>query len=157
MLSNISNDFDIDPLDVYYALDVNEARLATFASLSGGDIEISVIKHNVLYTSGELGTLMIPGQTQYSPVVLERGFGNTKELYNWFVAVNSGKIFGARKNVSITLNAFTKDGYVSLIIWNLINAWPSKISGFESSQGDTAKVAKFSITLVTEAIERVDP
>ncbi|MCJ7622021.1 MAG: phage tail protein [Anaerolineaceae bacterium] len=157
MLNSISNNFDLNPLDVYYALDVNEARLATFASLSGGDIEISVIKHNVLYASGELGTLMIPGQSQYSPVVLEKGYGNTKELYNWFVSVNSGKIFSARKNVSISLNAFTEDGYVPLITWNLINTWPTKISGFESSQSDTAKVAKFSITLIAEAIERVDP
>jgi phage tail-like protein len=157
MLNSISNNFDLNPLDVYYALDVNEARLATFASLSGGDIEISVIKHNVLYASGELGTLMIPGQSQYSPVVLAKGYGNTKELYNWFVSVNSGKIFSARKNVSISLNAFTEDGYVPLITWNLINTWPTKISGFESSQSDTAKVAKFSITLIAEAIERVDP
>ena len=157
MLNSISNDFDLNPLDVYYALDVNQARLATFASLSGGDVEINVIKHNVIYASGELGTLLIPGPTQYSPVVLERGYGNTKELYNWFVSVNSGKIFAARKNVSITLNAFTEDGYVPLISWNLINTWPTKISGFESSQSDTAKVAKFSITLIAEAIERIDP
>lgn len=157
MLSSIKSDFTIDPLNTNYALDVNQTRLATFGHISGGEMEIVPIKHNVVYLSGELKTLMIPGATHFSPVVLEKGYGNTKELYNWFIEANNGRIFSARKNVSVVLNAFLEDGFKPLVGWNLINAWPSKISGFESDQAATAGLAKFSITLVCEGIERYDP
>lgn len=157
MLSSIHNDFDLNPLDCYYTLDVNQTRLATFNSLTGGDIEINVIKHNVVYPSGESSTLLIPGPTQYAPIELQRGFGNTKELYNWFVDASSGKYSSARKNVTITLNALKGGQYVPLVAWNLINAWPSKISGFESNQYNMTNVAKFALTLVAESIERIDP
>jgi len=120
-------------------------------------VEISVIKHNVVYESGEYVTMVVPGTTQYAPVVLERGYGNTKELYNWFVLANTGKIASARKNVTITLN-IPKDGaFVPMVSWNLINAWPSKISGFSSDQDSNARLARFSITLIAESIERIDP
>lgn len=157
MLSSIHDDFEVNPLDCYYTLDVNQTRLATFNSLTGGDIEINVIKHNVVYSSGESSTLLIPGMTQFSPIVLQKGFGNTKELYNWFVDACSGNYSAARKNVTITLNALKGGDYVPLVAWNLINAWPSKISGFESNQYTMANVAKFSITLMAETIERTDP
>lgn len=157
MLASIKKDFDLHPLDVFYTLDVNHTRLASFDALSGGDVEISVVKHNVVYESGEYITMALPGPTQYAPVVLERGYGNTKELYNWFVLANTGKISAARKNVTITLN-IPKDGaFVPLVSWNLINAWPCKISGFSSNQDNTARMARFSITLIAESIERMDP
>ena len=157
MLSSIKTDFSINPLNTNYALDINQARLATFSNLSGGEMEIIPIKHNVVYFSGELRTLLIPGPTHFSPIVMERGYGNTKELYNWFVLANSGKIFNARQNVSIILNAWLEDGFKPQVGWNLINAWPTKISGFESDQTNTASLAKFSITIACEGIERYDP
>lgn len=157
MLSSIKDDFNINPLDCYYTLDVNQTRLATFDSLTGGDVEINVIKHNVVYETGESSTLLIPGTTQCSPVELKQGFGNTKELYNWFAEAASGSFSSARKNVTITLNALMDGEFKPLVAWNLFNAWPSKISGFESNQSNTANVAKFAITIVAESIERTDP
>ncbi len=157
MLASISKDFELHPLNVFYTLDVNQTRLASFDSLSGGEVEISVIQHNVVYESGEYVSMAVPGPTRYAPVVLERGYGNTKELYNWFVLANTGKIASARKNVTITLN-IPKDGaFVPMVSWNLINAWPSKISGFASDQDNNARLARFSITLIAESIERIDP
>lgn len=157
MLSSIDADFEISPLNIYFSLDVNEARLAAFSGLSGGEVEVAQIKHNVVYSSGELRTLMIPGPAQYSPVTLERGYGNTKELYNWFVKATTGQIFSARTNATVTLNGFMEDAFTPLVSWNLINAWPIKISGFESDQSSSPQVAKFSITLAVEGIERIDP
>ncbi len=157
MLSNIKNDLTIDPLNVNYALDINQTQLATFAHISGGEMEITPIKHNVVYLSGELKTLMIPGATHFAPIVLEKGYGNTKELYNWFIKANNGKVFDARQNVSIVLNAFTKDGFKPVVGWYLTNAWPTKVSGFEGDQATSPNLAKFSITLVCEGIERYDP
>ena len=157
MLNTLSKDFDLNPLDVNFTLDVNMSRLATFGSLSGGEIETNVIKHNTVSGSGEFRTLLIPGPLQFSPIVLERGYGNTKELYNWFVEANSGAISASRKNVTITLNVLNEDGFVPMVSWNLSGAWPSKIGGFNGSQESAANIAKFSLTLVAEMIERVDP
>lgn len=157
MLGPVHSDIDVDPLNVYYTLDVNETRLATFDSLTGGEIEINVIKHNVVHESGEYQTMLIPGPTQCSPVVLERGFGNTKELYNWFVEASGGKTSTARKNVTITLNALLDGEFTPLVAWNLVNAWPTKLSGFDSNQDGEAKLARFSMTLTAESIERTDP
>ena len=157
MLPSLSKDFSLLPLNVHYTLDVDNTRLATFDSLSGGDIEISVIKHNVVYSTGEYRTINIPGPTQYSPIVLERGYGNTKELYNWFIHANRGKTWVSRKNATITLHVRQGGEYKPQVSWNLIYAWPTKISGFDSSQEGTARVSRFSITLMAETIERVDP
>ena len=157
MLNTLKKDFDLNPLDVNFTLDVNMSRLATFGSLSGGEIENNVIKHNTVNYSGEFQTLLIPGPMKFSPIELERGYGNSKELYNWFVEANTGAISSARKNVTITLNVLNEEGFIPLVSWNLIKAWPSKIGGFNGSQNNAAGVAKFSITLVAESIERVDP
>lgn len=157
MLGKLSSTFNLNPLDVNYTLDIDQTQLATFSSLSGGEVEINVIKHNVVYESGEFRTLLIPGPTHSSPVVLEHGYGNTNELYNWFVLASNGKISAARKNVTITLNAFKNGKYEALVSWNLINTFPTKVSGFESNQAQSAKTARFSITLLAETIERVDP
>jgi phage tail-like protein len=157
MLGKLNSTFDINPLDVNYVLDIDQTQLATFTSLSGGEVELNVIKHNIVYESGENHTLLIPGPTHFSPVILEHGYGNTKELYNWFVLASNGKISSARKNVTITLHAFTKGKYEPLVAWDLINAYPVKISGFESNQSQSARTARFSITIMAEQIERVDP
>jgi phage tail-like protein len=157
MLGKLSSAFDLNPLDVSYTLDIDQTQMATFSSLSGGDVDLNVIKHNVVYESGEFRTLLIPGPTHFSPIVLEHGYGNTKELYNWFVLASNGKVSSARKNVTVTLNSFKKGKYEPMVSWNFTNAYPTRIAGFESNQSQTAKIAHFSITLMAESIERVDP
>jgi phage tail-like protein len=157
MLGKLTSTSSLHPLNVCYTLDIDKTQLATFTSLSGGEVELKVINHNIVYESGENRTLLIPGPTHFSPIVLEYGFGNTKELYNWFVLASNGKISSARKNVTITLNAFSDGKYEPQVSWNLTNAYPTKISGFESDQSQTARMARFSITIMAEGIERVDP
>jgi phage tail-like protein len=159
MLSSVSNDFDLNPLNIHYSLVdvVANTEMGVFTSLSGGDIEMKTLKFNTVSPTGEHRTILVPGPTQYAPVVLEGGLGRTKELYNWFVLANNGNLTAARKNVSIKYNAFVDGVYTALAEWSLINAWPSKISGFSGSQEGSAKIAPFSITLVAEKIMRTDP
>jgi phage tail-like protein len=159
MLSSVSSDFDQNPLNIHYSLIdvVSNTELGVFDSLSGGDVETKTLKFNTVYSTGEHRTILVPGPTQYSPVVLERGLGRTKDLYNWFVLANNGNLSSARKNVTIKYNAFISGVYTSLVEWNLINAWPSKIAGFSGTQEGSPRTARFSITLVAEKIQRVDP
>ena len=106
MLKKLTQTFNDHPLNVSYTLDIDKTQLATFSSLSGGNVDLDVIHHNVVYPSGEFRTLMIPTATHFSPITLSEGYGNTKELYNWFVSASNGVIKNARKNVTINLNAF---------------------------------------------------
>jgi len=157
MLGSLDKDSELQPLNVHYTLDVDDNRMATFDTISGGDLEISVIKHNVVYESGEYRTILIPGPTHTSPIMLQSGFGNTKALYNWFIDANQGKVSSARKNATITLNIHSAGEYSPVVSWNLVAAWPMRISGFDSSQEGYSGRARFSITLMAEEIERVDP
>ena len=91
MLSSIHNDFSVNPLDCYYTLDVNQTRLATFDSLTGGDIEINIIKHNVVYSSGESSTLLIPAQHNFPLSSLNRALETRKSSITglWMPAVEN--------------------------------------------------------------------
>jgi phage tail-like protein len=157
MLRSLKKEIENTPLNIFYTLDIDQTRLAAFDSISGGDVQVSMIRHNVVYESGEYRTLLLPGPTQYQPVTLERGYGNTKELYNWFVEANNGKMRKARRHVTITLHVPEKGEYKALVSWNLLNAFPISISGFDGSQDGRPSVSRFSITIAAEVIERVDP
>ncbi len=157
MLRSVKQEIEYSSLNIFYTLDVDNARLAQFDAISGGDVRISTIKHNVVYPSGELRTILLPGPTQYEQVKLERGFGNTKELYNWFVETNNGVMSKAKRHVTITLHVPKNGKYSPLVSWNLLNAFPVAISGFDGNQQGESQISRFSITIVAEVIERVDP
>jgi phage tail-like protein len=146
---------DLQPLNIHYALEIEGIQVGIFDKISGGEVSIDVVAHNVVYENGGFATLQIPGPVKNTPITLESGFGNTLELYNWFTQASSGDIFGARKNATITLSAYVENEYTPVIRWNLINVWPSKISGLDFTQQTTDR-ARFSITLVCESIERED-
>ena len=145
-----------EPLNVRYNLTVEGVQLGSFVSLSGGDVEVAVIEHPVVFPSGEYSTLKIPGPISFSPITLSRGFGNSIALYNWFVTAAMGHVKEARKNGSITLNGFVDGVFKPLVQWDLENMWPTRLSGFEGDQSSQAGVAMLSITIVAESIERKD-
>jgi phage tail-like protein len=145
----------VQPLNIHYALEIDGVQWGIFNQISGGDMEIDVIDHNVVFENGGFVTLHIPGPMKTQPIKLESGYGNTKDLYLWFIQVKNGDINGARKNATISLNAFIDGKYQAVVQWHLINAWPSKVNGLDLEQGRT-ELARFSITLVCESNERED-
>ncbi|TLN14220.1 phage tail protein [bacterium] len=145
----------ITPLNIHYSLEIEGVQVGVFDRISGGDTEIDVIQHAVVYENGGFATLMLPGPRKNQPVVLESGYGNTAELYHWFEQAARGDIFSARRNATISLNAFVDGEYQPVIQWHLLNVWPAKLSGVTLGQQGTDR-ARFSITLVFETIERED-
>jgi len=145
----------LQPLTIHYSLEINGVQWGIFTEISGGDMDIDVIEHNVVFANGGFATLRIPGPMKIAPIKLNSGYGNTKDLYTWFMQVKKGDINGARKNATISLNAFVDGKYQAILQWHLINCWPSKIDGLNFAQGRT-EMALFSITLVAESIERED-
>ncbi len=143
------------PLNIHYTLEVEGVQVGLFDRISGGEVEIDVIQHPVVYENGGFQTLLITGPRKNHPITLESGYGSTAELYRWFVQAAQGDIFGARKNATISLHSFVDGKYQPVIQWHLINTWPSKLSGFDFGQQTTDR-AHFSITLVCETIDRED-
>lgn len=138
-----------------------------FYSLSGGEIEVGLIKHDVVFESGSSSTLFIPGPTTYSPFTLNRGFADYTSLYTWQMAASYGDIIRARRNGTIKMhrNATSDDvqnglassvgEWIPVLQWHFDNAWPTKLQSFGSfmNEGTTTAIARVAITLVAESIE----
>ena len=85
----------------------------------------------------------LPGPSKFpSRLILKRGLGNAKFLWNWYRSVSQGKI--ERKNVTITLN--DEDGG-DLKSWCFKDACPVKWTGPDLRASNSA-VAFESLELV---------
>ena len=138
--------------DYSFNLTVDDMLTGVFYGISGGDIEIAMVTHDIVFESGASTTLVIPGTTSFAPITLSRGFANYHELWIWFMLASNGHTVDARRSGSIEM---VKNGVTNLR-WDFYNAWPSKLSGFGFSQAKRATVARVSVTLVVESIEYVE-
>ena len=143
-------------LDCCYHLEVDGLLVGQFYELTGGDIEIAVIEHDIVYESGDSTTLFIPGPTSFAPFTLKRGYTKTSgELYNWFAAASMGAITQARRNGSIYLKNKENGQYKTYVQWDFSDAWLAKLSGFSWNKYKSAAGAKLAVTIVAETIARV--
>jgi len=143
--------FGYDLLTNEFHLEVQGLLVGVFERLTGGEIEIARIEHDIVYESGASTTLFIPGTTSFAPFTLERGFANYQALYNWFALASNGRIVEARRDGSIYMKRFG-DTYLQ---WDFKRAWPVKLSGFSFNQYVDLQKARVSITLAAELIEFV--
>jgi phage tail-like protein len=143
--------------DIHYHLEVGGLLAGYFHSMAGGDMEVSMIKHDITYESGESTTLLIPGPTSFSPIVMSKGFGDYDIIWGWFSAASLGNIIHARRNGSITLNKKVPTGYEAVVRWDFNNAWLQKVTGFSYNQYTGSGTAKLKLYIVPESIEMVDP
>jgi phage tail-like protein len=149
-----------------FQLLIEDVLTGVFYSLSGGEIEVGLIKHDVVFESGSSSTLFIPGPTSFSPFTLSRGFADYVNLYNWLMAASNGDIIRARRNGTIKMhrNATSEDvdnriatkvgEWVPVLQWHFDKAWPTKLASFGSflNDGTTTAIARVSVTLVAESI-----
>ncbi|MBN1608732.1 MAG: phage tail protein [Polyangiaceae bacterium] len=89
-----------------------------------------------------------PGITKYSNIVLDRGYVNTDELWDWRKKVIEGKI--ERKSGSVILCA---DDASEIMRYNFFEAWPTRWSGFDLAGGESDAAVE-TIEIATEKIER---
>jgi phage tail-like protein len=89
--------------------------------------------------------LQIPGPSKFpSRLVLKRGLGDMKFLWNWYRSIYQGEI--KRKNVIIILNANDEQGE-KLMSWRFKEACPVKWTGPDLRASNSA-VAFESLELV---------
>ncbi|RMF04537.1 MAG: hypothetical protein D6768_03035 [Chloroflexi bacterium] len=155
----------LDPLvECFFDLEISyngkQIAQAYFHSLTGGEMSIALIEHNVVYQSGNSTTLYIPGPTSFEPITLYQGVTSDITFWNWWTDVTKGK--KVRRNATIkAFGGYTRekvqgeqtDPPPQMAQWSLENVWPLSISGFSFDlDSDQAFIAQ--ITLVAESIER---
>ncbi len=146
---------------------VEDKLTGVFYAMSGGEITVNVIRHDVVFETGASTTLLIPGPTSFGDIQLYRGFANYVELYSWLKQASDGDIIGARRNGTIQMKKWATKADVDKglakavgdwivgVQWHFYNAWPTKLASFGSfmNEGTTTKVARVELTLVAETIE----
>lgn len=140
----------VDPLVGFqFALDVN-GMTGYFTEVSGIGSENAVVTHKVVTPEGKEVTLQIPGRVEWGEITLKRGLTTNVEFWDWREKVVTGDVAGARTDCTITM--FDRE-YQVAVTWNLINAWPSKISG-PNIAADSNDFTIEELTIVHEGLYR---
>jgi phage tail-like protein len=146
---------------------VEDKVTGVFFSMSGGEITVNTIQHDVVFESGASTTLQIPSTTSFGDIKLYRGFANYVELYSWLKCASDGDIIRARRNGTVQMKKWAVQADVDKgladavgdwivgVQWHFYNAWPTKLASFGSfmNEGTTTKVARVELTLAVESIE----
>lgn len=141
-----------DPLvSAFFSIDFGGKIKGAFREVSGLGSETEVVEEKSSGPDGKLILKKIPGRMKYNNVTLKRGITDTMDMWTWRKLVEKGDIQGARLNGSIIMHA--QDGK-AMARWNLINAWPSKLTG-PSANATNNEVGIEELEIVHEGYERV--
>lgn len=138
-----------DPLQSFtFLVDANGLE-GYFTSIDGlgSENEVAVGKYIV---KGKEVQAKSPGRLTWGDVTLKRGITDDLGFWDWRQMVVDGNVTGARKNCSITM--LSRDGK-PVVTWNLVNAWPSKVSALSISS-DSNDFTIEELTLAHEGINR---
>lgn len=130
-----------------FLVEIDGIMQAGFSDCSG----LGSSNDPVEYREGGDNTTMrkLPGQTKYTNISLKRGLSDSRELYDWYRLVVTGR--AERRNGSIVV--LDADGLTEVVRWNFFNAWPTKMEGPTfSAKGN--EVAIETLELAHEGLER---
>jgi phage tail-like protein len=109
-----------------WQVEIDGVSIAQFKELSGIASEVQVIEHRENKAGGVQVVKKLPGLVSSGNITLKKGKTEDKSLWQWLKQVQDGDIAGARKNGSVVLYDYTRQGEVAR--WNFVNAWPSSVS-----------------------------
>lgn len=155
----VMNRLDLDPfVECFFDLEFTDNNLnkgqAFFRSLTGGEMSISLIQHNLVFQNGGSTTLFIPGQTNYEPITLSQGVTKDLAFWDWWTNVTKGKKCRANATITAYGHITEENGSAAAAKWDLENVWPLAISGFNFDL-DSGNAFIAEITLAAESIERI--
>lgn len=143
---------ETDPLIGFqFAIDVGGKLSGYFSECSGLGSEHEIVEHKVVDKDGHEIVQKIPGRLKWNDVTLKRGITDNLEIWEWRDKVVNGTMKDARTNCSIIM--FDRD-YKPAAQWDLINAWPSKVTGPEL-KADSNDFGIEELVLVHEGMKRV--
>jgi phage tail-like protein len=135
-----------------FGLEIEGKLAGYFTSVSGVGSENEVIEHKIVDPdTGETIIQKLPGRLTWSDITLKRGVTSSIDIWNWRQEVVDGKVDDARTNCSIIAYNQANE---EIARWNLMSAWPSKVTGPEMDAGGTDYMVE-DITIVHEGLERV--
>lgn len=142
----------VDPLVGFqFALEIPDVT-GYFTEVSGIGSENAVTTHKVVTPEGKEVTLQIPGRIEWGEVTLKRGLTTDTGFWDWREKVVTGDVATARVDCTITM--FDRE-YAPVVTWQLLNAWPSKISGPQIA-ADSNDFTVEELTIVHEGLYRDD-
>lgn len=125
-----------------------EKEKIAFQEVSGLEAETQIIEYRHS-NSPKFSTIKMPGIAKYGNVTMKRGvFVNDNSFWTWYNKIKMNTI--ERQKVTIAL-LDEKDE--PTMVWELENAWPTKISGTDlKSDGnevavDTIEIAHEGLTI----------
>jgi phage tail-like protein len=121
-----------------------------FSEISGLDVEYDVIEYTRFNMLGFPITQKIPGLPKFSPIQIKRGITSNMGFWMWHEGTSLGLVELLRANATITMFA---RNYQPLVQWDIVRAWPSKVSGPQIS-ADSGDIAFETITLEHEGLRR---
>jgi len=133
----------VDPYKGFrFLVEINGIQQAGFTECSGLGSQIEVVEYR---EGGDPNQVRkAPGRVIYPDIVLKWGVTDSRELYDWHLAVINGNL--QRKDGSIVL---LDDQGQEKVRWNFFDAWPSKWEG-PSLDARSSRVAIESLTLTCE-------
>jgi phage tail-like protein len=121
-----------------------------FTSIDGLGSENEVAVYKAADATGKEVQLKQAGRLNWGDVTLKRGLTGDMSFWAWRQDIIDGKVGASRKAMTITL---LDREYAPLTSWNIINAWPSKISAASFSV-DSNDVQVEEVTFVHEGVTR---
>lgn len=137
----------VDPYRNYgFLVEIDGITQAGFSDCSGFGSSTDPVEYR---EGGENGTVRkLPGLTKHTNITLKWGLTDSRELYDWYREIVTGKI--DRKNGSIVV--LDTDGKEK-VRWNFFQGWPAKWDGPDfSAKGND--VAIETLEIAHEGIER---
>ena len=121
-----------------------------FSEVSGISSETEVTEMKLVSGGYKEVVRKIPGRLKWGDITLKRGITANMDFWDWRQKVVDGKVDSARTNCTITMYDQAND---AVAIWNLEQAWPSKLTG-PSLNTDSSAVGIEELTLVCEGFNR---
>jgi phage tail-like protein len=132
----------VDPLENFrFRVEIEGIQQAGFTECSGLGSHIEVVEYR---EGADLAssTRKFPGRVSYPDIVLKWGLTNSRDLYDWHLAVINGQL--QRKSGSVIL--LDVDG-TEKVRWNFSNAWPSRWDGPTlNAMGNGVAIESLTIT-----------
>jgi phage tail-like protein len=135
----------------WFGIEFQGQVAGAFRECAGLGSESEVVEEKASGPKGETILRKIPGRLRWGDVTLRRGLTSDLAMWQWRQLVEEGQLDAARKHGSIVL--FDAKG-AELARWDLLNAWPSKLSSATAEAGGSA-VAVEELTITHEGVRRV--
>jgi phage tail-like protein len=136
----------VDPYRAYsFKLLIQGVTQGHFTQCSGLGIKVDAIQ----YREGTGITHFVAGQPEYTPVTLQYGVTDSRELWDWITASVNGKV--DRKTIQLLM--MDSDGITEKLRYSLKSAFPIQWSAASLDAGSSL-IAIEKMTFVYEGVQR---